>query len=489
MTTSINGDQNRPLLHYASDRQLDEIHEASLEILERTGILAMHPQAIELLYAAGAYVDRNGDGSARVRIPSSLVERCIASSPSRVSIAARDGRRSMILKGARSFFGTGSDLKFTLDLQTGERRLSVLQDVANAARLVDALPNIDFVMSHGLASDVPVQMQELAQYEAMIHNSTKPLILTTFTDLEVLVSMYEMAGILAGGQSEFTRNPNLCIYGQFVSPFRHNFESLDKLLFCAEKRIPIIYIPTIMAGASGPVTLAGALAIGNAEVLAGLVIHQLKGPGAPFIYGGCIGPIDLRTTIFPYGAPEWHISDAVLAQLSWRYGLPQFGTAGASDSKIVDEQAALEAAYTLMFASLSGVNLIHDVGYLESGLTAALDYLVICDEIISLIRPVLQGLDIDQENLALDLIDKVGPGGQFIDSEHTLRHYRAAWYPGILDRRSFQAWLEGGATSLKERARSKAMKLLDTHQVPPLQPDVARAIQEVMDAAWKRVKS
>jgi trimethylamine--corrinoid protein Co-methyltransferase len=488
MTNPTNVDHNRPLLHYAGGQQLDEIHDASLEILERTGILAMHPYAIELLDSAGAFVERVDEGCARVRIPTFLVERCIASAPSRVSIANRDGRRQMILQGARSFYGTGSDLKYTLDLQTGERRQSVLQDVANAARLVDALPNIDFVMSHGLACDVPVEMQELAQYEAMLLNTTKPLILTTFTDLEVLVTMHEIACILAGTPSEFIRNPNLCIYGQFVSPFRHNFESLDKLLFCAEKRIPIIYIPTIMAGASGPVTLAGALAIGNAEVLAGLVIHQLKNSGAPFIYGGCIGPIDLRTTIFPYAAPEWHISDAILAQLSWRYGLPQFGTAGASDSKIVDEQAALEAAYTLMFASLSGVNLIHDVGYLESGLTASLDYLVICDEIISLIRPVLRGVDIDQDNLALDLIDKVGPGGQFIDSEHTRRHYREAWYPGILDRRSFQAWLDGGATSLKERARSKAMQLLETHPVPPLASEVARAIQDVMKIAWKRVK-
>jgi trimethylamine--corrinoid protein Co-methyltransferase len=234
--------------------------------------------------------------------------------------------------------------------------------------------------------------------------------------------------------------------------------------------------------------MPGALAIGNAEVIAGLVIHQLKEPGAPFIYGGCISPIDLRTTILPYGAPEWHISDAVLAQLSWRYGLPQFGTAGATDSKTVDEQAALEAAYTLMFAALSGINLIHDVGYMESGLTAALDYLVICDEIISLIRPILHGLDINEENLALDLIDEVGPGGQFIDSEHTLHHYRAIWYPSILDRRIYQSWMDVGATSLRERARSKAKELLDTHEVPPLAPEVARGIREVMNSAWERVK-
>ncbi|HIQ04821.1 MAG TPA: trimethylamine methyltransferase, partial [Anaerolineae bacterium] len=273
---------------------------------------------------------------------------------------------------------------------------------------------------------------------------------------------------------------------QFISPFYHNPEALDRLLFCAEKRIPLIYIPTIMAGASGPVTMAGALTVGNADVLAGLVIHQLKAPGAPFIYGGCVSPFDMKTTVLPYGAPEWHMSDAILAQLSWRYGLPQFGTAGATDSKVVDEQATLEAAYTLLFAALSGVNLIHDVGYMESGLTASLDYLVICDEIISLVRHILRGCEVDDETLALDLIDAVGPGGHFVDSEHTLRHYREVWYPSVLDRRTYDDWSAAGAMTLKQRARIKAKELLETHEVPPLVSEVIKGVNRVMDRARQR---
>ncbi|MBI4023904.1 MAG: trimethylamine methyltransferase family protein [Verrucomicrobia bacterium] len=212
----------QPMMRFASERQLDEIHDASLEVLERTGIRVMHPEATTLLRGAGAWVDATDDAQARVRIPAALVERAIQSSPSRVVLASRDGRRSLALERDRIYFGTGSDLKHTIDLETGERRLSVLEDVARAARVCEQLPNIDFVMSYALALDVPAGLQELAHYEAMLRHTTKPLLLTTFSNADVLPHLYRIAATVAGGETEFQRSPTFALYGQFVSPFCHD---------------------------------------------------------------------------------------------------------------------------------------------------------------------------------------------------------------------------------------------------------------------------
>ncbi len=246
--------------------------------------------------------------------------------------------------------------EYTIDLDTREKRLSVLADIERAALLADALPHYDFIMSHGLASDVPVEMTEILQLEVMIKNSTKPMLLTSFSEPDVLKTMYEMACVVRGGEEELRKNSYFVLYGQFISPFEHDKVPVDRLLFCAEKHIPITYIPNIMAGASGPVTSAGSLVVSNVECLAGLVIHQLKHPGAPFIYGGCVNPFDMRNMCIAYGAPEWRLTDAALSQLSQRYDLPVFGTAGCTDSKIVHEQAALEGVFSIVVTALSGTN-------------------------------------------------------------------------------------------------------------------------------------
>jgi trimethylamine---corrinoid protein Co-methyltransferase len=464
-------------LEYLNQEELQEIHDASLEILERTGVNLHHPEAVGLLHDAGAHVEE----STRVRIPSDLVKKALQTAPERVALADRAGTRSILLENRRVFFGLGSDLKYTIDLETQQRRMSVLADVARAARVSDALPHIDFLMSQGLASDVPFEMAELLHFDAMIRNSLKPMILTSFSDLRVLEATFEMACIVRGGHDELLKNPYIIIYGQFISPFEHHREGIERLLFCSEKRLPIIYVPTIMAGTSGPVTLAGAIAVANAECLAGLVVHQLKNPGAPFIYGGCVQSFDMRSMNIPYGSPEWRMGDAVLSQLSQMYKLPVFGTAGCTDSKLVDEQASLEAAYSMLFAALTGTNIIHDLGYLESGMCGALEFIVMCNEIAGLTRRLLKGIRIDQETLALDLIDKIGPGGHFTAEDHTLKFFKEeTWYPSLLDRRKYASWKNKGSKTFKERCIEEAKSIIQKHTVPPLAEDVDRRLAELL---------
>ncbi|MFQ6039666.1 MAG: trimethylamine methyltransferase family protein [Candidatus Poribacteria bacterium] len=475
----------QPIVNFLTEEELTEIHFASLEILERTGVHIHHEAARDLLYSAGAYVEND----LRVRIPSQLVKVALNSAPERIVIADRLGNRKMFLEGRKVYFGTGSDLKYTIDSNTHERRLSVLKDIEDAALISDFLPNLDFLMSYGLASDVDVYTSDLHAFYAMLKNSVKPVIITAAAaDQRILDDIYEIACCVAGGREQFSQKPFFILYGQFISPFVHNREGLERLLFCAEKNIPIIYIPTILAGATGPATMAGAIAVGNAEALVGLVISQLKNPGSPFIYGGCVSSFDMRYAMLPYGAPEWHVASAVLSQLSQRYGLPLFSTGGCTDAKVVDEQAAVEGAYSILLAALSGANLIHDVGYLESGLTGSLDYLVMMDETIGLTRRILENFEVNSETLALDVVHNVGPGGHFFTEDHTLRHYRAeTWYPTLMDRRTYEDWSKGGGMTLKERAQEKVGEILNTHRHEPLADDVASEIEEIIQRAESRM--
>lgn len=464
----------QPVLNFLSEREMDDIHYASLEILERTGLDVHHEEARNLLYNAGAYVD-----GINVKIPSRLVKYALNSSPERIVMSNRTGSRAMPLERESTFFGTGSDLMYTIDIYSGERRRAKLKDVSDSARLCDALENIDFIMSYALPDDIPEGLTEIYQVTEMLKNSVKPIIMTAFNNKEVLRKIIEICALAVGGMEELQHNPILCIYGQFISPLEHTVEGLDRLLTCAEYKIPIIYVPTIMAGSSGPVTMAGALALGNAEVLGGLVISQLKKEGTPFIYGGCVSSFDMSKMILPYGAPEWHMASAMMSQLSRRYGLPVFSTAGCSDSKLPDGQAAAEGAFSLLMAGLSGANIIHDVGYLESGLTGSLAYLTMCDEMIAYVRRVLNNFTITGETLALDLIHKVGPGKNFFNEDHTLDNFRKeTWYPELMDRRNYDNWSEQGKTTLYDRALRKAVNILESHTPVPIESDILKKIEK-----------
>ena len=437
--------------------QLDMLHTASLKILADTGLHVHSATMCAMLDAAGAQVQDD----LRVRIPAELVDRALATAPARIDVYDRNGDVAMVLEGARSYFGTGSDLKYTIDLETRQRRESTLDDVATAARLCDRLPNMDFVMSYGLPGDVEPARLEIEQLRVMLDNTSKPIIMTMCSGADAYQSMHDMACDRCGGEAAFRKAPNYIMYGQFVSPLQHDPGAIERMTFSAERGIPLIYVPTINMGASGPVTLAGALALANAECLAGLVMHQTATPGAPFVYGGCVSPLDMKTTVYAYGSPEWRIADVVLSQLSQRYELPMFGTAGASDTKRVDAQTGAEWAYSLLTDMLAGVNLIHDVGYLESGLTGSPEALVISDEIVGMVKRVGRGFEISAETLALDTIDKVGPAGHFLAEDNTLDRYRQdVWYPELFERDRFHNWDAAGRQDVRDRAADRARELL-----------------------------
>jgi trimethylamine--corrinoid protein Co-methyltransferase len=456
-----------------SVEQCDKLHHASLEILSRTGVRLHLPEAVDLLRSAGASVE---DGN-RVRIPAALVEQALRSVPQQVTLYDRHGKEALFLEDRRCYYGPGSDCLFIVDHRSDQRRHAVLHDVVEGVRVCDALPHIDFVMSMFLPSDIDAEISDLHQMAVMLHNTTKPIIFVT-NEFEGCVKAVAMAEAVAGGAESLQTAPFVACYVNVTSGLRHNEEALQKLLFLAEKGLPALYIPLVTAGMSGPVTLPGSMAALNAGTLTGVVLSQLKREGAPVVVPGSgLVIIDMRTMVTPYCSPDGKGMTHAVGQ---HYNLPVFGLGGASESKLVDQQAAAEAALTLMVETLNGANLIHDLGYLESGLSGSLAQLVICNEIVSWLEHFVAPVEIDDDTLALDLVDQLCPEGTYIEHRHTLRHFREHWYPDLFERGNYDQWRKAGGQSLGERAAARVEAILAEHTPEPLTETASQAIAAVL---------
>jgi len=465
-------------IRYLAESDKRAIYEAALAIIGEVGMRVRHLEALALLREAGCRVS----GEDLVRIPPELVERALAGAPSRFEVFARDGAPAMRLGGHDSYFGTGSDLMHVYDLESGERRRSVLDDVARAARLCDALPNIDFVMSAAYPNDVgEARRAYLESFRAMVRNTTKPMVMTAADEAD-LEAMWRVACALRGGEAALRERPYFTMYLEPVSPLTHPRDSLAKLLFCADKGIPAIYSPAPLAGGTAPLTVAGHVAQGTAESLFGLVIHQLRRPGAPFIFGMGPAVLDMATSQSSYNAPEYLMAFVCAVEMARWLGLPNWGYGGTTDSQVVDAQAGMEVAELAFLCLATGSNLNHDVGYLDFGMTGALELVVIVDEYVGMNRRLFAGVEVTPETLALDVVREVGPGGSFLSTRHTARHVRTAqWRPGILNRQGHDRWREEGGLDLRERARRTAQRLLAGHEPAPLDPGLAAEVDRLVD--------
>ncbi len=467
----------QPMVRMLSDEQVRAIHYATLEILSQTGVEMQDPQGRELLLAAGAWESNN-----RIKIPENLVTDGIASAPSRIPMHDRLGNLTMPLELGNVFFGSGSDTIFTLDVETGERRRTTAQDVENMARLCDALDNIDFVMSMGNPSDVPPEDLYIHEFISMIRGSVKPNVYTAKdrTDME---DIYRIAVAVAGGEQELREKPFFLLYAEPISPLLFPEESLQKMIFCAEKGIPTAYPPSTNTGGGGPITLAGALALGNAECLVGLIVSQLVRPGTPFLYGMNTATLDMKSAIVSYGSPEWVLGVMAQMDLARYYNLPAWSAGGASDSKVVDTQAGIEMTFSIFSNFLARATLVHDVGYIEYGSTSSMEALVIANEIVSEARYLAGGLDINPTTLALDVIARARPGGGFLADDHTLDNFRTSqWKPQIIDRSRYDNWKTAGSKDMHTHANEQARKILAEHEVVPLSENAEAVIAEVLAA-------
>lgn len=454
------------------------LHQASLEVLRRTGVRVYNADGLALLRAAGAAIDGN-----LARIPPSLVEQALATAPAAFSLYGRGSDQpAVVLDGQGVYFGTGSDTLNYLDPRSGRRRQFQTADVADCVRLCDALPEIGFVMSVGIPRDVPTQTYYRHQFAAMQNNTVKPIVFVC-NDKADIEAIHAMASAAAGGPEALRARPHLLLYSEPTTPLQHMVEAVDKLLFCATHAIPVTHSPAPMMGGTAPITVAGAAVLGNAEMLSGLVMHQLQAPGAPFLYGHGVHHLDMKEMISVYGAPEFQLARVFAAEMGRFYGLPVWGYAGHSDSKVLDGQAAADAQFAVLVALLAKTNLNHDVGYLESGLTNSPEMMVLTDEIISQTRAFARGSRIDAEALAVEVVDAVGPGGDFLSHPHTLAHWRELWVPTVFDRQRLGPWEEKGSRRVEDRVREKTVALLDSHRVPALPESAAAEIAYILKAA------
>jgi trimethylamine--corrinoid protein Co-methyltransferase len=456
--------------------QINQVHEYSLELLEKVGCSVKCEEALDILGHAGCDVRE----PTRVKIPRKLVAEAIEKAPKRIEVFNRLGNLAMTFEKDSCYYGTGSDCPNTIDLYSGVRRASTKEDIGRLAKFCDALPNIDFVMSFGIAQDVSTGSDFVHGYEAMLLNTTKPAIVTGHGRKDML-AMIEMAAAARGSMDEITSKPCLVLYTEPVSPLIHTEMGVGKGLVCCEYNIPFIYIASPMMGASGPATLEGTLVQAVAESLSGLVIFQNKKPGAKFIFGGDCTILDMSDLIFSYGCPELNIHNMALADMAHFYKLPFFCIAGSTDSKTLDAQAGMEYAFSIYNATLNGCNIIHDCGYLESGLTSSFESVLFADEIISMVKRFLNLLSFNENRVPIAIMDRVGPGGNFLKEKHTKENYKDNWVPRYLDRKSFERWSQDGSKDIKQALNIKAKQIFESHQTHPIADDILKQISGIVN--------
>jgi trimethylamine--corrinoid protein Co-methyltransferase len=471
----------QPRFRILDDAQIGRIHDAVLRILDEVGVRINHPEALNLLEGHGARVLEYN----LVQFPSDLIQDAIASAPSNLVISNRNKIPVMELGERRIYFGTGTDLPKTVDLETREIRDTRSDDIITSTVISDALPNIDFIGSYGLPMDVPAGLHYIRCFQMEAENSIKPIFFTAESE-EDLAIIWQMACAIAGGPEALADHPFLISYNEPTSPLAHSKEALGKLMFCAKNRIPVNYAPALLAGSTGPVTMAGALVVAVAEALSGLVIHQLTRKGAPISSGVAATSMDMLEATVSYTSPEFRLTHSACADLFHHYGLPVWGTAGCSDAQYPDLQTGAEYAFTLLNAALDGANLIHDCGYLGQGFVACPELIIFADETIGMVKRYIRGFEIDSEHLALDVIKQVGPGGNFLQEKHTLDFFmKEHWQPGIFNRKNLPNWIKDGKKKTDDKLLEKAREILKTHQPEPL----AAEIKNELDRIWQNARA
>ncbi len=472
-------DPGAPTFRVLSERQRQRIHDAALAVLEDPGVRITTPAAREVLVGAGAI---QGEDQT-VRIPARLVETALASAPKRFVLYDRDGRERMHLGEGRAYFGTGVTALAYEDPTTGQIHDFTLDDVSALARLTDALPNLDFIATPGVVRagpDLPQAIVNQREFLAMVTGTTKP-IMPLIEDAAALADIAEMAAIVAGGPEALAERPFVVPYLNSVTPLVFNAETLDKLLLAVDRGLPVVCQAAPTLGATGPVTPAGTAVLCAAETLAGLVIAQARRPGAPYISGSMPMAMDMRTGDVTGGGAPGLLVYLAGVEMARHWGLPQVGSGGAADSKIADEQGAREAGIAIVQDVLEGVDLSFDVGSLEMGLTTSAIQVVMAEEAIEVARGLLAGVPTDDDALALDVIREVGIGGHFLATRHTARHQRDLWMPTLTSWESRRAWEAAGSRSMRERARERAIDLIEHHRPPDLPAGVLDALEAVVE--------
>ena len=466
-----------------SPDQVETIHDTSLTILESIGITYESglDATLEMLEDAGATIDRN---QARVTFPRKLVIAQAAKAPEQVILYSRDGKNDLDLSRHQVYLGTGGAAIKILDLESNNVRSSTLNDLYQLGRLVDALDNIHFFLRPCIPTDIPQTAYDINVFYACLKATAKHT-MAGVNDEKGFYDVLDLASLVAAGLEKLKANPFISIITSFaISPLKLCTQSTRIMQECVRNQIPVALSSAPMAGSTSPLTMAGTLAQLHAEQLAGITICQLTRPEAPILYGGIPAMANLRTMGYLGGAVECGMMNAAIHQLAHHIGVPNYNSSGLTDSKIPDAQAGWEKAMTTLLAVMGGSNYVHHAaGMLESMLTVAYEQFVMDDEIIGMCCKVLKGITVDPEHLALEVIDAVGPGGNFMTAPHTMAHLHSEYFRGnsVTDQKGREKWAKDGSPDARKRACDIVRKILAGEERSYIDPQVDRAIRQKYD--------
>lgn len=468
---------NHHRFEISSAQDLDRIEETAFRLLEEVGIELTYAPAVEMLHGHGCRVDGN-----RVYIPREAAVWGLSNVTPHTEFFNRDGSPAFRSgDGALRFHNSGG-LPFVYDLDNDERRRPTLQDVADATRLLDALPNVDIVIPLFGPTDVPPEMLAVASTYATVCNTTKPLSAAAIDLPQDVPYVVAMAAACCGGMDAYRRHPNMYLSISPVSPLRMPDHIAETIIAAVRLGAPFNTLPAPSVGATGPITLAGALAQQHAEVVASFLLAAAAQPGAPVCYCSRINPIDPRTATSSWGGPEIGMAGAVATQLAHRLGLPCDTFGLCTSATRLDPQFAYERLANALTPAMAGADVMSGVGSTESVLAGALHIAVIDDEIISMMRYIARGISVTDETLAYDVMQEVIlRDGVFLGEMHTVRQMRkgAIWMPTVGDRTGFISGVD--------RARVRARELLRKHEVPALSEDVVRELDEILHRAEREL--
>lgn len=474
MDQRLHGNNSSVFFRVLNDEQIEEIKRAAFFIMEKVGFKVLHEKARLMLKQAGAWVKED-----QVKVPEYIARQCLDTAPRGFTIYDRNGAPALEVEGRKSYYGTSTGSPKTMDAMTSEIRPTQIADIALGARIADALPNIDWVMPMGSAQDLRAISADLHEFEAVVTNTIKPMVFLAYSP-RGCEFIYEMAAEVAGSMDNLRDRPFLIAYPEPISPLVFPREVVDRIFIAADLFMPQVPGPAPLCGATSPVTLAGMIAQLTAESLMCLTLAQLRQPGCPCALSGNVGIPDMASGLSSEGSPETSLGLAAQAEVARSFGLPTWGLAGSTDAKVLDAQAGAESAFSILAQSLAGLNLIHDVGYMDMAMVCSPAQLVLGNDIVGMVKRFLKGIEVSKETLAREVISAVGPGGHFLQQSHTVKHFRQElWRPSVMTRQPYEAWREGGSKDAAQRIKEKLEHIIDTHDVPSLPSKVLSSINKI----------
>ncbi|MFP4453193.1 MAG: trimethylamine methyltransferase family protein [Desulfobacterales bacterium] len=463
--------QTTPNFRVLSEDEIERIYFDALGIIESNGALVKSRQALELFADSGAVVT----GDSLVRIPAVLVEKALRQHPKKIALAGRTGQKSVRLQKDELAFGAGPVYPLDAGKNGQASGSSVYKQVYNASRLADYLSNYDFIAGPFTPCSEKNNSWNLSCVTAMLEGSSKPMLLGA-ADKNELYTLWQIMSLVCGGEKEFRLGPLFACYSQIDSPLSLSAQEAEKILFCAEKKIPCVCASNAVSGITAPDSIAGTLVLTLAETMLVSVLSYLKAPGMPLIRGG------VTTVARPPGdgpcfsAPELALTCAANTDVSKWLGLGMLSPAGITDASGIDQDAGADCVSSLYYAFLSGADLIYGSGLVSSGQSFSADSLVVCSEIIEMIKQIGRGISTDEEYLAMELIESVGPGGEYLTCDHTLEHWQEWFRPKLINRSTYQNWVDAGQKTMRDRAKEERENILAEHAPEPFDPKLAKEL-------------